>query len=536
MTVGSESEAHRGAGAREADGAQVIDHVEVAIAAGEFREAARLLEANLVEIAGWHLERLRAALDALPAQLVSKSPALSMAHRGAANFLDQDAPRAATQAAQQFAELGTSGNATGDRALVGIGEILALRSTRGFAAGLPIVERDRAHVEEARADWLEVPGELRSIVLLQWGLTRMLVQDVVGATRDFQEAYWAGRRSTMPHYARNGAEDAALMLALVDSVEPAEEWLGKARTIEPAAEHLRTYVEEWDPLVEAAVALARFELDTAREALARFRPAPDTNLSWSAEAYLRARLGLLSGERFGALEELTRVNHPRGGSAARGTLDEALLTLAEAELALAVGRPPRAEAALDRAAPGPLLTAVRARLALAKGDATGALVQSLAGLHESVPFGRVDLAAIAAVAQWRLGRRAEAAEQFGRALELARTHGVIAHFALLPRADLAALVELVPAGAQVLGRVLGAQDDTAFEHAQAVELSEREKLVLVELAGTASAQKIASRLFVSVNTVKTQVRSIYRKLGVHSREEALEVAHQWGFDLGRPER
>ena len=54
------------------------------------------------------------------------------------------------------------------------------------------------------------------------------------------------------------------------------------------------------------------------------------------------------------------------------------------------------------------------------------------------------------------------------------------------------------------------------------ELTDREVAVLRRLAGTASAREIAADLHVSHNTVKTQVRSIYRKLGVATRDEAVE--------------
>jgi LuxR family maltose regulon positive regulatory protein len=62
-----------------------------------------------------------------------------------------------------------------------------------------------------------------------------------------------------------------------------------------------------------------------------------------------------------------------------------------------------------------------------------------------------------------------------------------------------------------------------------VELSDRELAVLAELATTRSFDAIAKRLFVSTNTVKTQVSGLYRKLGVHSREEALSVAYRDGL-------
>ena len=37
---------------------------------------------------------------------------------------------------------------------------------------------------------------------------------------------------------------------------------------------------------------------------------------------------------------------------------------------------------------------------------------------------------------------------------------------------------------------------------------------------------MAEHLVVSVNTIKTQLKSIYDKLDVHSREEALEKARE----------
>jgi LuxR family maltose regulon positive regulatory protein len=52
-------------------------------------------------------------------------------------------------------------------------------------------------------------------------------------------------------------------------------------------------------------------------------------------------------------------------------------------------------------------------------------------------------------------------------------------------------------------------------------LSERERDVFEQLRSTLTTVEIADRLGVSVNTVKTHQRSIYRKLGVTSRREAL---------------
>jgi DNA-binding CsgD family transcriptional regulator len=57
-------------------------------------------------------------------------------------------------------------------------------------------------------------------------------------------------------------------------------------------------------------------------------------------------------------------------------------------------------------------------------------------------------------------------------------------------------------------------------------LSERERVVLAELRADRSLEQIAQRLWVSRNTVKTQVRSIYRKIGVSTRADAVAWAAQ----------
>jgi LuxR family maltose regulon positive regulatory protein len=57
-------------------------------------------------------------------------------------------------------------------------------------------------------------------------------------------------------------------------------------------------------------------------------------------------------------------------------------------------------------------------------------------------------------------------------------------------------------------------------------LSQQERRVLALLAEGRSNPEIASTLIVSVHTVRSQVRSIYRKLGVHTRAAATALALQ----------
>jgi LuxR family maltose regulon positive regulatory protein len=63
-------------------------------------------------------------------------------------------------------------------------------------------------------------------------------------------------------------------------------------------------------------------------------------------------------------------------------------------------------------------------------------------------------------------------------------------------------------------------------HRSAGPLSERELEVLELVAAGLKNQEIAQELFVVVGTVKAHINSIYRKLGVHSRVQAVSRAKE----------
>jgi LuxR family maltose regulon positive regulatory protein len=65
-----------------------------------------------------------------------------------------------------------------------------------------------------------------------------------------------------------------------------------------------------------------------------------------------------------------------------------------------------------------------------------------------------------------------------------------------------------------------------------VALTESERAVLAMLSTQRSITEIAEVLTVSRNTVKTHVRTIYGKLGVHTRRDALTAARASGLGDG----
>ena len=57
-------------------------------------------------------------------------------------------------------------------------------------------------------------------------------------------------------------------------------------------------------------------------------------------------------------------------------------------------------------------------------------------------------------------------------------------------------------------------------------LTDREREVLRHVSGMLNTAEVASEMYISINTVKTHLKSIYRKLAVTHRSEAVRRAQQ----------
>ena len=72
------------------------------------------------------------------------------------------------------------------------------------------------------------------------------------------------------------------------------------------------------------------------------------------------------------------------------------------------------------------------------------------------------------------------------------------------------------------------------DHPLVEPLSEKERQVLQFLPTHLSAIEIARQSFVSVNTLRTHIKGIYRKLGVNTRSQAVRRARSAGPHHRRP--
>ncbi|MGI5951838.1 MAG: LuxR C-terminal-related transcriptional regulator [Brooklawnia sp.] len=146
-----------------------------------------------------------------------------------------------------------------------------------------------------------------------------------------------------------------------------------------------------------------------------------------------------------------------------------------------------------------------------------------------------------AVAHEQLGHEARADANFSRASHMASEIGGVRPAMGLPLDILGRLlhrlVENEPEfGKKILARIPldGEYPDAPQLDFEPVHLSERELVLAKWLITDLTLAAIAAELHVSLNTVKTQTRSIYRKLEVTCREEAVHKLEATGV-LNLPE-
>jgi LuxR family maltose regulon positive regulatory protein len=220
-----------------------------------------------------------------------------------------------------------------------------------------------------------------------------------------------------------------------------------------------------------------------------------------------------------------------------------VLTMLDCEIALRAGDTERARATMAAEADGPHHARAQSllmlgKLRLSEGDFKGALEAVgpvLDGTAEEVTL-QVKLAGllVAAVADRRMGLTGTAAELLEQALALAEPDDACRVFLDVGQPVRSAITVLVPPTSRCAGfagRILE-RFDTQLSHAEGAQeqaevlLTDSELAVLRFLPSHLTNQEIAEALFLSINTVKTHLRSAYRKLGVASRRAAIARARR----------
>jgi LuxR family maltose regulon positive regulatory protein len=373
-------------------------------------------------------------------------------------------------------------------------------------------------------------------------LGRWEVADSVSALTAADHQLTAAGTASLAMRARGWLALAAALSGDLAAAAAASGRLRNAVPPDPAAVCLAT-------IAAAQVAVERDDLHLALRLLDDADPATICPLPGEPDIAVllevaRARAALAEGdaERAGDLARLARDKYEKAGL---------VLTVLDVEIALRAGDLGVAAAALGPAAGGgvtgkrperPDRMAARARLQLADGDPAAALSLALSVACEDVDpdvvllptlRNRVTALLTAVVAARRTGTDDKAARLLEEALTSAEAHDMYRPFLDGGGAVHSAIALLIspssPAAgfaARVHERFVCQPSSRAAGSAAAGHetpaLTTSELAVLRLLRSYMSNQDIADTLFLSVNTVKTHLRSVYYKLGVSSRREAVE--------------
>jgi LuxR family maltose regulon positive regulatory protein len=390
---------------------------------------------------------------------------------------------------------------------------------------------------------------------LHLGTAELWSGDVQAAVDHLEQGLAEAERPTA------AAGDALLRLACLSQLALAEVARGRPRA---AAERGRTAVvfaerRGWSQAMQAfgghlALAWAHYhqgELDSAAHHLERASQAAHEPAAVVAAALVGGWLLTSQGRPGDGLAALRAATTQTSGGHRRqlpGVPADPLLS--EAWLLVASGDTQQARALLAQRGRGEPPTAdaavLSALLQLAEGDPAGAATTLAPCLHGPAspthPLLVLEAWLVDAVVRAELGDQDQAARSLRRALAVADREGyrqifidqgapvqaLLAH-ELVAGGNLRLVTELLQLADQ---QAHGAQPPpvrTARPARLAGPLSDRELTILRFLPSPFSAAQIASQLYVSTNTVRTHVRSIYRKLDSSSRREAVDRARQLGL-------
>ncbi|MGW7788832.1 LuxR C-terminal-related transcriptional regulator [Streptomyces tricolor] len=288
-------------------------------------------------------------------------------------------------------------------------------------------------------------------------------------------------------------------------------------------------------LVLAAVAVDRDELDRAEallDAAAGARRSWPDPVARAGQSIVTGRVLLARGDPHAALEAADRVVPADVAS----PWAEAHTASVAAAAHLAEGRPDKAVKLLEELLedePVCLVGAARAELAAGRTGAAAELLDRLSPRGDVGPAITVRVALVRAQMAEGTGDLTGQRRLVAQALREARRDRLRRPFReagpwlapLLHTVPLRALAEgwLMP-GPQGPGGPQGSEELPVIEG-----LSARERDVLRRLAQMMSTEEIAADLYVSVNTVKTHLKSAYRKLSVNRRHDAVHRARDLGL-------
>ncbi len=530
-------ELHRIAARRLAGSGDRLAALRHAVASGDPALASELVAGLWMELIGWgELDLVGELLDRVGGRAIRRNPHLCLL-AGWSRVSAGDPEEAAGWVALAGTAAAKLGEEERPAFELGRNAVDLLRVK--LAGDLDQVERLTALLVRPEA-LVQTPREgaaRRAFVLWARGVVAAWRGELGPATTSLEAAVDLARRATL----RDLELDATGLLALVSAIRG--ELKRAARLAKFATAFADPRANPRAHVVPALVALALCELEwndpeAAREytrQATEVAAASGDTLGWVAAATIAAWVLVQDPSSVDeARVELAGLAHAE----AVPPLVEPALRALRARIALAGGdvATARAVVAVDPASAESQVVLARVELTEGRLDtAIEALDRACAGPTPTA-YARthVEAAVLRSVAAERAGDGEAARAWIELALDLAEPEKVRRPFLDAGPTVATVLRRAIRAGSAhrwLAGSLLGVLDGRARDGGTSPPellepLSEKERVVLRYLPTLMSNQEIAGELFVSVNTVKTHLKSIYRKLDTSNRREAVRRARE----------
>lgn len=540
---------HRAAAAWFAQNDQPLDAIHHAIVAGDWRQAARYLVEDL-DVAGLLVGRRRRQLTTLfagfPADLDGSEPAVVRAAQALAAF-DVDLCRSELGKARDWLNQQVPTRSRAAELAISVLHAVSGSLLENTEAGLSAVLTAEVDLRAASPESAVAQPESRLLVAGCKGRVLLQRGDFPAALAAFTEGIAIAEQAAAHESLADFLGMAALVEAVWGHLRRAGEVVAHAAALAESMPDSGPELPQSAIVAEAWVHADRGNLSGAEEMVQRAAeaaPTQDARVLAAVLALVRARLLRAGGDIDLAAAELRAASNRYGAQG--GWLDQAMV-VDEAKMLLAQHQPQEAIAVIEKSQGRDQIGSVLVlqRAAAEAGERPPGPPTPVT--DRAVPLEtQVDGWLVQAAESIRTGDSSRSGLCLERALRLAAPEQLRRPFADAPptvRRLLQPSGELMRHHPWLRAPGLPGTRDRAAGHwgvprtelVVTASLTSKEHEVLEYLAELLTTEEIASTMYVSVNTVRSHVRSILRKLSASRRNEAVRRAWELGLLPARPE-
>lgn len=403
-----------------------------------------------------------------------------------------------------------------------------LRGHGRFASAMELVDVGESILHEI--DWNDQTRALLPVWYLQAGITAHLSMQESRAESLFAHGWNLRADDRYDGLLRiDIAGGLATIYALRGEHLLAHDWISRSSGSGPADDWISQVTLTGRRTAAVIEAIDHLDETAARTHLRDVRPPTMFEERWPFTLWARVQVGLVFGDAFDLREVLDDTAVAQSLTLAEPGMAVDIMAEMKARVALALGHVAQANEVL-KAVPVGRHESLRARAALLAGlaaDAESVATDGL-GAHPCVRE-TCELLMVRATARYLSGDLRGTGNDVETVIR-AVAPGVLRPFLDVPRRLLLDLIDQVAGVSQIVQTLEAKQLQPVYPtSARSVQLTVRERAIVHSLHSGLTLAEIAKRDFVTIGTVKTQKRLIYRKLDVHSRHELMARVRDRGL-------